>query len=154
MSKRSRCLTVFSVALLSATLVAVIYHNRIITELKQRNTILSNKVNEMEETFLSNREKDQFEITAYDPSRKSCGKWAKYNLTKSGTTPQRYRTVAVDPSVIPLGSLVYIESVGWAIAEDTGNLVKGKTIDVFFDSYMEAKQFGRQKLTVYYNRNT
>ncbi|MBF0473862.1 MAG: 3D domain-containing protein, partial [Nitrospirae bacterium] len=71
--------------------------------------------------------------------------------TKTGTKPNSQRTVAVDPAIIPLGSMVYIEGVGWRIAEDTGRLVKGKCIDVFFDSYADALEFGRKNIKVYYN---
>ena len=42
------------------------------------------------------------------------------------------KVIAVDPSVIPLGSKVYVEGYGYAIAADTGGSVKGKRIDVFF----------------------
>ncbi len=100
--------------------------------------------------FFSEMESDMFEITAYDPSPISTGKWAKYKKTKTGTTPNSLRTVAVDPKVIPLGSLLYIEGIGWRVAEDTGRLIKGKIIDIYFDKYREAKQFGRKRIKVYY----
>jgi|Deesub1362A_J573_1020465.scaffolds.fasta_scaffold51736_2 hypothetical protein len=50
---------------------------------------------------------DEFVATAYEPSRRSCGRWAKYGLTKMGTRPGRLRTAAVDPKVIPLGVSVF-----------------------------------------------
>ena len=53
-------------------------------------------------------------------------------------------TIAVDPRVIPLGSLVYVEGYGEAIAADTGGAVKGNIIDVYVDSYSEAINWGRK----------
>jgi 3D (Asp-Asp-Asp) domain-containing protein len=57
--------------------------------------------------------------------------------------------VAVDPSVIPLGSRVYIEGYGYAIAGDTGGAIKGMRIDLCFNTYDEAIHFGRQQVKVY-----
>jgi len=57
--------------------------------------------------------------------------------------------VAVDPSVIPLGTRIYISGYGYAIADDIGGSIKGNYIDLAFDSHNEALQFGRQKVTVF-----
>lgn len=65
-------------------------------------------------------------------------------------------TVAVDPSVIPLGSKLYITSVdgkswvyGLAVAEDTGSLIQGNRIDLFFDTQDECVEFGVSDAIVY-----
>jgi 3D (Asp-Asp-Asp) domain-containing protein len=131
---------------------AGIHYMGLADSLKIQNNRLMQKLTHLEDKFLSELAKDEFEVTAYEPSRKSCGKWAKFGITRSGTSPNKLRTVAVDPNVIPIGSLVYIEGIGWRIAEDTGSRVKGKIIDVFFESIEEAREFGRQKKTVYYNK--
>ncbi|MBF2455196.1 LysM peptidoglycan-binding domain-containing protein, partial [Listeria seeligeri] len=47
------------------------------------------------------------------------------------------RVIAVDPSVIPLGSKVYVEGYGEAIAADTGGAIKGNKIDVHLNSVQE-----------------
>lgn len=57
--------------------------------------------------------------------------------------------IAVDPAVIPLKSLIYMEGYGFARAEDTGAAIKGKSIDILFGQHDEARLFGRQKLKIY-----
>ncbi|MDQ7861221.1 3D domain-containing protein [Peribacillus frigoritolerans] len=44
------------------------------------------------------------------------------------------KIIAVDPSVIPMGSKVYVEGYGYAVAADKGGAIKGNRIDVFFSS--------------------
>lgn len=74
------------------------------------------------------------------------------NKTATGTVPAPHRTIAVDPSVIPLGSLVQIEVPsnpaysGVYRAEDTGGVVKGHIIDIFVGSQGEAVNFGRRSI--------
>jgi 3D (Asp-Asp-Asp) domain-containing protein len=58
------------------------------------------------------------------------------------------KIIAVDPSVIPLGSKVYVEGYGYAIAADTGGGMKGKKIDVFISSKQKAIDFGVKRLVV------
>ncbi len=56
---------------------------------------------------------------------------------------------AVDPRVIPLGSRLYIEGYGYAIADDIGGAIKGNRIDLAYESRDEAFKFGLRKVTVY-----
>ena len=56
--------------------------------------------------------------------------------------------IAVDPRVIPLGTKVYVEGYGYAVARDTGGAVKGNRIDVHMRSISAARQFGRQTVKV------
>lgn len=105
--------------------------------------------------------------SAYDLSYKSCSKTREhpaYGITASGKRATVGRTIAVDPSVIPLGTRVYISFPdafnyldGIYIAEDTGSLIKGNKIDVFFGEdqpgesliYNKAMGFGLQEVVVY-----
>ncbi|MGC5326719.1 S-layer homology domain-containing protein [Brevibacillus sp. SYSU BS000544] len=64
--------------------------------------------------------------------------------------PLRVGTVAVDPNVIALGSHLYIEGYGYAIAADIGGAVKNNHVDVFLPSLEAAKAYGRQKDTKVY----
>ena len=56
--------------------------------------------------------------------------------------------VAVDPAVIPLGTRMYVPEYGEGVAADTGSEVKGKTIDVWFESCAEAMAWGRKTVTI------
>lgn len=58
------------------------------------------------------------------------------------------KVIAVDPNVIPLGSKVYVEGYGYAIASDTGGAIKGNKIDVFFSSQSRAESWGRKSVTI------
>jgi 3D (Asp-Asp-Asp) domain-containing protein/peptidoglycan hydrolase CwlO-like protein len=57
--------------------------------------------------------------------------------------------VAVDPRTIRLGTRVFIEGYGEAIAADTGGWIKGNRIDLCFDSLEECYRYGRRKIYVY-----
>ncbi|WJY27618.1 3D domain-containing protein [Sporosarcina trichiuri] len=58
------------------------------------------------------------------------------------------KVIAVDPSVIPLGSKVWVEGYGEAIAGDTGGAIKGQKIDVFIPSQSSAVAWGVKKVRV------
>lgn len=84
--------------------------------------------------------------TAYTASCEGCS-----GITKTGINikdnPNK-KVIAVDPSVIPLGSKVYVEGFGEAIAADTGGAIKGNRIDIFIPSKQDAIDFGVKKLKV------
>jgi len=78
-----------------------------------------------------------------------------YCLTGTTTTGDQTRpgVVSADPEVIPLGSVIYVDSPlkgGVYQVLDTGDLIKGKIIDIFIPSYERCKEFGRRivKVTV------
>ncbi|CAM3254726.1 G5 and 3D domain-containing protein [Filibacter tadaridae] len=58
------------------------------------------------------------------------------------------KVIAVDPSIIPLGSKVWVEGYGYAIAGDTGGAIKGKKIDLHMPTKSAAYKFGRKKVKV------
>ena len=69
------------------------------------------------------------------------------NRTASGTWPA-VGTAAVDPKVIPLGTKLYIEGYGPAVALDTGGAIQGQKIDLYMDSEHECLQWGRRQVEV------
>lgn len=88
--------------------------------------------------------------SAYDLSYQSTGKRPGdrgYGITASGMKAGP-GVVAVDPRVIPLGTRLYIEGYGNAIAGDTGGAIKGNRIDLFFSSHSAAMNFGRRSVNV------
>lgn len=89
-----------------------------------------------------------FLLTAYNLDKQSTGKEpgdAGYGITASGTTAASGRTVAVDPHLIPYGSLLYIDGLGWRVAEDTGGAIRGHHIDVLVKTRHTAVRFGVKK---------
>lgn len=86
----------------------------------------------------------QMESTAY--SWREAG---ASNLSATGIDlSKESNVVAVDPSVIPLGSLVKVSGYGFAIAGDTGGAIQGNIIDVHFDSVDQCRLWGRRQVTV------
>lgn len=63
--------------------------------------------------------------------------------------PDGYSTIAVDPSIIPYGTKLFVESYGFAIAADTGTGIKGNRIDVYFNTRDEACNWAVKYVKVY-----
>lgn len=84
--------------------------------------------------------------TAYGPGMLDNGKWDK--LTYMGGTVKK-GVAAVDPTVIPMGSKLWIEGYGEAIAEDQGSAIKGNRIDLAFNTRQEALDYGINPVKVY-----
>ena len=58
------------------------------------------------------------------------------------------KVIAVDPSVIPLGTKVYVEGYGYATAADTGGAIKGNKIDVFIPTQSAALSWGKRQVEI------
>lgn len=89
----------------------------------------------------------RFKLTAYCPCSKCNGKWAG-GITSTGVMAKANHTIAVDPKVISYGSKVVINGHTYT-AEDCGGAIKGKRIDVYFNTHSEALRFGVQYADVY-----
>lgn len=93
--------------------------------------------------------------TAYTPWDAGCGGITviERRLASYGV-PAGWGIVAVDPSVIPLGSSVYVPGYGYAIAADTGGAIKGNRIDVCYwtggeaPSKVASRTWGRRTITI------
>ncbi|MHC9533018.1 3D domain-containing protein [Dellaglioa sp. BT-FLS60] len=86
----------------------------------------------------------QMVATAYSANAPGMGTHGSYGLSLM-TNPQQ---IAVDPSVIPLGSVVWVSGYGVAIAGDTGSAIKGNRIDVHFLSNARCYAWGKKSVTV------
>lgn len=82
--------------------------------------------------------------TAYCPNG-CCG--SSHGRTATGRRAE-YGIVAVDPRVIPLGTALYVDRYGFAIAADTGRKIKGTRIDLCFPTHREALRFGTRSVKV------
>lgn len=84
--------------------------------------------------------------TAYTASCKGCS-----GITKTGINLKKnpgLKVIAVDPKVIKLGTKVYVEGYGYAVAGDTGGAIKGNKIDVFIPSQSQALKWGRKNVKI------
>ena len=98
------------------------------------------KFDNVSKNEISNKNSDwqNFEATAY----------CVFGITKTGVWVHR-GIIAVDPKVIPLGSIVEIKAGDYSgiyTAMDTGTLIKGKIIDIYVPDFEEAIRFGRRKI--------
>jgi len=84
--------------------------------------------------------------TAYTASCTGCS-----GVTATGINLKNnpdLKVIAVDPNVIPLGTKVYVEGYGYAVAGDTGGAIKGNKIDVFFPNKSQAYNWGRKTVKI------
>lgn len=116
------------------------YHTKVVNLTAQYNTAVAEENNKGEYV-------GQFRISFYCPCATCNG--SSSGLTASGASLSVGTTIAVDPSVIPLGSKVYIEGIGWRVAQDTGGAIKGNKIDVLVASHSEAYANGVKYAKVY-----
>ncbi len=102
-------------------------------------------------TVLSFVKAIEMTATAYDATYKSTGKHPdhpQYGITRSGLRV-RPGIAAVDPKVIPLGTWLYVEGYGEALAADTGGAIKSNRIDLYFESPKDVAKYGKKKVKVY-----
>ncbi|WP_431799216.1 LysM peptidoglycan-binding domain-containing protein [Halobacillus andaensis] len=86
------------------------------------------------------------EATAYTADCTGCSGVTATGIDLKANPDQK--VIAVDPSVIPLGSKVHVEGYGTAIAGDTGGAIQGNKVDLYMADRGEALDFGRQNVKV------
>lgn len=96
----------------------------------------------------------QVVATGYTAGIESTGKkpgHPQYGITYSGVKVRRdtVSTIAADPKVFPIGTLLYIPGYGYGVVADTGSAIKGKKIDLYFETKKQVfKQWGKRKVEV------
>ena len=105
----------------------------------------------------------EFTITYYCSCKKCCGEWAENRpvvngkeivYTASSAIAEEGVTVAVDHSKIPYGTVLYIEGLGYRVAQDCGSAIKGNKIDIYMNSHEAALQGGIHTATVWLVQNS
>ncbi|WP_348519870.1 ubiquitin-like domain-containing protein [Bacillus sp. 165] len=86
------------------------------------------------------------EATAYTPYCTGCTGISAGGYNYKGNP--NMKMIAVDPRVIPLGTKVYVEGYGYAIAGDTGGAIKGNKIDVLMPTKAAANKWGRKRVII------
>lgn len=102
---------------------------------------------EVEKRLESKLSMGEYTVTAYCPCPLCCGEWAD-GLTYTETVATEGRTIAVDPEVIPLGSIIEINGEEY-IAEDIGGAIKENRIDIFFSNHEDALKWGVQNHKIF-----
>lgn len=93
--------------------------------------------------------------TGYYAGKESTGKspgHPAYGITKSGVKVRRanFSTIAADPMVFPIGTILRIPGYGYGVVADTGNAIKGKKIDLYFETKDKVyAEWGKRSVTVY-----
>ena len=91
-----------------------------------------------------------YKFTAYCPCKKCSDNWG--HKTSTGAIATEGRTIAVDPKVIPYGTVIIVNIDGTEyefVAEDAGSAIVDRKIDVFFESHQAALEFGVKYLEVF-----
>src|SRR5690625_874077 len=93
--------------------------------------------------------------TGYTAGIESTGKTPdhpEFGLTYSGVKVKRdlYSTIAADPSVFPIGTVLFIPGYGYGVVADTGSAIKGNKIDLYFETVQDVyDEWGKKDVTVY-----
>jgi 3D (Asp-Asp-Asp) domain-containing protein len=156
MNKRKWILGIICLCLIFWTLVifAIVFFANSCNESKAEEETKKEQAEEREELLdsktnvnlipekIKNKKVETFLITAYCPCYECSEGYG--DMTATGKRAVEGRTIAVDPYVVSYGTELYIEGVGYRTAEDCGGLVKGKHIDIYFDSHSKVDAFGKK----------
>lgn len=114
-----------------------------INDLRKEIQLLNTYITQLQKSWDNLEYNGEFTLTFYTDTEPDQEKWI--GQTSTGVKPVVGRTIAVDPSVIPYGTVLYIEGFGIRIAEDCGGAIKGNKIDILVDSSEEANKLGVKK---------
>jgi len=118
----------------------------VIEEAKDKIIAQGTKV--VQTVFRGERVNDEFYVTAtaYTPYCNGCNGYTATGVNIKDNP--NLKIIAVDPKVIPLGTKVYVDGYGYAVAADTGGSIKGYKIDVLFPTKAEAYKWGVRKVKI------
>lgn len=100
-------------------------------------------------------EKVEVVATGYSADKESTGKspgHPEYGITRSGVRVRKdtFSTIAADPAVFPLGTILFIPDYGFGVVADTGSAIKGYKLDLYFHTRAQVYQeWGKRKVHVY-----
>lgn len=86
----------------------------------------------------------RFTVTKYLPTSPSYGKFNDGLTSTLMKADPNARIIAVDPKLIPYGSWVWVEGLGWYQAQDCGSAIKGFRLDVLTATEDDAMSYGKQ----------
>lgn len=110
-------------------------------------------------SHLENVDPDHIEMvevmaTGYTAGKESTGKspgHPEYGITYSGVKVRKddFSTIAADPKIFPIGTIMYIPGYGFGVVADTGGAIKGHKIDLYFVTKQQVyEQWGKRKVKV------
>lgn len=118
-------------------------HTRLVSMNKEAEYVKKEKAEQQEwKTYI---------VTAYDLSYQSTGKRPGdkgFGITKSGEPVKQDRTVSADLDILPIGTVIDIETVGVRVVTDSGSAIRSNRLDLYIESHKEALQFGKRRLKV------
>ncbi|MEI4770042.1 3D domain-containing protein [Psychrobacillus sp. FJAT-51614] len=133
-----------------------IEHSVPLNALKEWNNLTDHTIHPRDELIINNKQSANFTksplaedemlviATAYTAYCYGCSGTTAYGIDLRSNPEEK--VIAVDPSIIPLGTKVWVEGYGEAIAGDTGGAIKGNRIDVFIPSYDHAIEWGVKEI--------
>lgn len=113
------------------------------------------KVKPFEHLDMKQLESVEVVATGYTAGKESTGKspgHPEYGITYSGVKVRKadFSTIAADPKVFPIGTIMYVPGYGFGVVADTGGAIKGHKIDLYFATKEQVyKEWGKRKVRVY-----
>jgi 3D (Asp-Asp-Asp) domain-containing protein len=113
------------------------------------------KVKPFEHLDMRHLESVEVVATGYTAGKESTGKspgHPEYGITYSGVKVRKddFSTIAADPKVFPIGTIMYVPGYGFGVVADTGGAIKGNKIDLYFATKQQVyKEWGKRKVRVY-----
>lgn len=141
---------------------AIAAEQRRTAQAQQTSTVVAASSNRSSNTSSSAPASNPAPTPAPQESSNQAGSWMNFQATGYSTQQPGLsthtamgidlrvnpRVIAVDPSLIPLGSLVEVQGMGVYIAGDTGGAINGRIIDIHFTTVSQALSWGRRNVNI------